>query len=367
MRLLSFCIAFILGMGIASYGQYTDVLNTSNNRKIARADKKIKKGDAVVGKKEKYTRQIEEIETEGKSRKGKIRRLETKANKIVMGSASYYKEGYGKKYSVYKKSISKGIKQGSLNSDVESLVEVAKDDYKEGRKLRRKSANHYDLNKAASMLMEANEKENKAIAVLAKATGNIEEITKKEDTMSAEIQDSALVVPDTEMAIIETLANVVQDSLKVDSISVSEIAMSDTAMIADAISVQDSALIVNADTVAVTPITAALISPVLEAEVNNEPLVEEPVKEGIADLYFSVQFLAEKQPVPKDKLQSLYDGPFEVVKHEADGWVRYSFGRFKTLEEANTMKTRSGVQGYVVAYLHEERISTRTAAGMLSN
>ncbi len=321
------------------------------NGKIAKADKKIKKGDLIVSKKEKYTKQIDEIEASGASRKGKVKRLKTKANKIIIQSASHYKEGYGKKYNAYKKAAVNGAKSGLLESGASEFINTARSDFRLGRKLRRKSSNQSNVDKAVDYLLEANDKENQAIENLVKAVGLknvIEEPVVEMELVSDSIpeqQDTLATVLETELTL-PVATDTIAYEQQVDSTQL--------LLASDTLTLESDSTLMVSDTIQTMPLAV-------------EPVVEElPVNE-IPKLYFSVQFLADKQAIPKEKIRSIYDGPFEVVKHEADGWFRYSFGKFKTLEEANEMKTNSGVDGYVVAYFNEERISTRRAVDMLSN
>ncbi|WP_066628536.1 SPOR domain-containing protein [Labilibacter marinus] len=352
-------LAIVLG-SLSLQAQESSVLSSGDKNKVERADRKINKAQSIVDKKEKYADKIKAAEESGSKRR--LRRYETKSNRIIITSASYFKEGYTKKYKAYKKASTKAVKSGQVGSEANVLMTEAKGDYDFGRKMRRKSSNESDVNTAVEYMFDANKSQGNAIDNLIKALGNVnqseelvEPIEEQEEMVAEEEltmeNDSLIGQPEVPLAPITAVTAAVlltdsvahqADSLVVDSLTTDTLAMDTLAVIAD------STLTIT-DTVSVVPV------------VITEELVEE---KEVANLYFSVQFLAEKQLVPKDRLNSLYDGPFEVVKHQADGWFRYSFGRFKTLEEANQMKERSGMEGYVVAYLNEERISTRRAAEM---
>lgn len=214
-------------------------------------------------------------------------------------------------------------------------------------------------------MLEANEKEGKAIEILAKATGYIHSVDTEEENAVVPIEDSMVVTSDTLLILAGSSAGIVSDSLLLDSIGSHSLSLSDTLSRVDSIAFQDTSLIMTADTALVTASAVAAESTLVDGE--NELLEDKVVQEKVPGLYFTVQFLAEEQPVPKEKLLSLYDGPFEVIKHEVDGLVKYSFGKFTSIEEANTMKDRSGVQGFVVAYLNEMRISMSRAEEMSAN
>lgn len=366
MKFFSFCIILFMGVVVNIQAQQQLTLSSGNERKIARANKKIAKGDAIVAKKEKYVRQIEDIEAQGMSRSGKVRRLQTKSNKIIVTSASFYKEGYGKKYNTYKKIVSGGIKEGTLQQDVVGLMNSAKGEYKNGRKLRRKVGNLSDVNRAADMLLDANEKEANAIQTLEKAIDKFSQVKIETEApvnlVKEPLMDSTNLVVTAAVPIVTSGLDVAVDSIGVDEMAV--LSQPNPLMNTDSTLVgMPSIPILNADSL-IMP-NDSLLSHAL-----TEPLLQDTVLiaaklEDAPQVYFSVQFLADRNAISKERLAQMYDGPFEMLEHVADGWYRYSFGKFATLHEANQMKTRSGLQGFVVAYLNEKRISIKEATAML--
>lgn len=364
MKFFSLSLIFFLSVAVHMQGQQKSTLSQSVVRKIAMADKKIAKGDAVVSKKEKYIRQIEAIEAQGKSSSGKMKRLQTKSNKIVVSSASFYKEGYEKKYNTYKKVVSGGVKGGTLQQDAVSIMNKAKGEYKSGRKLRRKLNNQSDVNRAADMLLDANKVEANAIGTLIKATDTFlqkeieseptaEELESRMDSTDI-VVEAVVPAPDSELALADSAG----------------IAQMDVITQPDALLGADSTLVPALLLPALTQDSSIMSIDSIMTNMAVEPLVEDAVliaskAEESPQVYFSVQFLADKNAVSKDRLMKIYDGPFEVLEHVADGWYRYSFGKFPSVNEAKEMKTRSGVQGYVVAYLNKERITIKEASDML--
>lgn len=75
------------------------------------------------------------------------------------------------------------------------------------------------------------------------------------------------------------------------------------------------------------------------------------------DVFFSIQFLATRQPVSDERVKSVYNGSLPVIKHEGEGWYRFSAGKFSSVEEALEEKEREGIYGFIVAYRNRERIS----------
>lgn len=356
---LSLIVFFVFGVNLQA--QQKSILGSREERKIAVADKKIAKGDAIVGKKEKYTRQIEAMDAQGKARSGKVRRMQTKCDKIVVSSASFYKDGYGKKYNTYKKVVNSGVNEGTLGQDAASLMNNAKEEYKSGRKLRRKSGNLSDVSRAASMLLDANEAEASAIQTLIKATSKFRQVeieTKSpEDVVQESLMDSTNLVAVTAVPTPTSELTVAMDSAvtaQKDVISQPNAMLFADSTLVTALS-QDS-LVMSADSI----MARGTVEPLFEDAV----VIATEAKKAV-QVYFSVQFLAEKNAVSKDRLMQLYDGPFEVHEHKAEGWYRYSFGEFSSVAEASEMKTRSGVQGYVVAYLNDTRITIKEATEVL--
>jgi hypothetical protein len=323
-------------------------LTEKDKKRVEKADVILKKAAAVVDKNSKYTSQIETLKNDGKVRTRKIQRLERKANEIVMKSSSYFKEGYSKKYNAYEKAISRELKAGNLTIEVERDKDKGHEAFKTGMKWRRKSGRQSDVNKGVEYLYKANELHEDAIGILIQALGNYQS-----DPVNKEpIETQSTEVPEMKSDSIDMPS----EALPVLNPPVAPVPIPVVPAL------NDSAIVIP-DTV--TPVA----QPVLEESFTIENTLEEEAATELVEelfIYFSVQFLAEKQPVPKEKLYGMYDGPFEVVLHEADGWFRYSFGRFKTQQEANDMLAKSGVSGYVVAYHNEERISTRRAAELLT-
>ncbi len=366
MRFFSLSIIIFLGVVVNTQAQQQLSLSSGCERKIAVSDKKIAKGDAIVAKKDKYVRQIEAIEAQGNSRSGKMRRLQTKSNKIVVTSASFYKEGYGKKYNTYKKVVGGGIKEGILQQDAAGLMNSAKGEYKDGRKLRRKVSNLSDVNRAADMLLDANKKEANAIQTLVKATGKFRQV---EIEIEAPINLVQELPMDSTSMVVAAAVPIVTSGLafaldSADAAPMAVLSQPNTQMNTDStVAGMLPAPTLNADSL-------ILFNDSLLSRNLTEPLLRDTVlvaaKPGEpSQVYFSVQFLADRNAISKERLAQVYDGPFEILEHVAEGWYRYSFGKFATLSEANQMKTRSGVQGYVVAYLNEKRISIKEATVML--
>ena len=348
-------------------------LSESDQKKVATAEKKIQKAESIVKKADKYTSEIETLKNDGSVRTRKIQKLETKANKIIIKSSSYYKDGFGKKYKTYRGAVQQNIKEGNLSTDYESKKDEAHKTYRIGRKWRRKSNSQGNVDKGVEYLLKANEVEGKAIHSLIDILDNVEEASPKEEitlvedttSQSNDIITIQALEPVTEEANFDSTLVLAEDSItptQTDSLK------QDIALVQDTLSttplVQDTVQTIVSDTTSVlteTDKTASTVEPVIEE-------VEEVIPDTKKNLntYFSIQFLADKQPVPKEKITSMYNGPLEVIKHEADGWFRYSVGKFTDINEAKQTLQSSGIKGYVVAYHNNTRISTREAIEIMA-
>ncbi len=365
-------ISLFLFLSHQTYSQ--ESLTESEKKKIATADKKLEKAEFIVKKADKYTSQIEALKNDGRVRTRKIQKLETKANRIIIKSSSYYKDSYGKKYGSYRSAVQRNIKEGILSTDYTAKKNEAHKTYKIGRKWRRKSNGQANADKGVEYLLKANEVEGTAIESLISILNNVSDIPQPEEQITEAIEDTteqqALTtpIPPTE-AIIEEIP---QDSiLAIASDSVINVPTDSIPLSAEI--KQDSAYItpVAQDSLVLPSNDSLVVSTEIATE---EDLIAEQPLEQVAELnttedsktYFTIQFLADKQPVPKEKISSLYSGSLEVIKHEADGWFRYSIGKFKDVNKANETLQSSGVNGYVVAYHNNERISTRQAIEIIA-
>ncbi len=363
-----FLIGLILCSATNIYSQ--ENLNESEQNKISSAERKIEKAEAIVKKADKYNTEIEALKNDGKVRTGKMQRLETKANNIIIKSASYFKDGYGKKYGTYQGAVKRHIKNGSLETSFESEQIDAYKTYKTGRKWRRKSKSQGNVNKGVEYMLKANEVEGTAIESLIEILNHVDGNLQAQEPLTEETEDSSAIISNT--LVTEPIAPVATE-MPQDSI---------LTMPSDSLNTDTTFIVspVSADSVYTTPAmpdsltastneTVAIVTPVLEETVPiTEPVTENAIAPKPTEeltTYFTIQFLADKQPVPKEKITSIYDGPIEVIRNEAEGWFRYSIGKYSDINEAKKALQSTGVNGYIVAYHNNNRISTREAIEIL--
>jgi hypothetical protein len=343
-------IIIVLGVVIScpnSWGQsQSSLLTDKDQKKIEKAEKRLVKAEKIVDKKIKYTSQIEELESKGSRRVKKIERLTTKANRVIIKSSSYFKVGYKGKFKAYKKVVKRELKEGNLGQQAIGYKEQGDKAYKVGKKWRRMSANQEDVNKGVEYLFKANNVHKDAIKSLISALDTY--------TPQEEVAEQAEVVKES--------------AIKEDTISISPVQEQVSEAAPDTMQVEQKYIVTAPDTLAAKQDDSAIITPIISEVSGSEDPVAEVPKAAMEEMliYFTVQFLSVQQPVTKEKLNSLYKGSFEILKHKVNGAFKYSFGKFKTYEEAKSELVKSGVPGYVVAYHNEKRISARQAIELLS-
>lgn len=83
------------------------------------------------------------------------------------------------------------------------------------------------------------------------------------------------------------------------------------------------------------------------------------------DIVFKVQIAADTKAISSDNLHKIYSGPEDVQHYEEDGMHKYSFGEFRTYEEASKSRVNSGVKGaFVIAFQGEKKINVLEAKKM---
>ncbi len=116
---------------------------------------------------------------------------------------------------------------------------------------------------------------------------------------------------------------------------------------------------------------APVVEAVVVEETVKQPVVEEkkpePAEEQAItpDVYFTIQIMADKVKVSQSRLDRVYIGSRKIIENVADGWYRYSVGKFGSYSEAASAMKKEGIKGYVVAYKGSTRISVSEAKRLL--
>ncbi|MGQ1889951.1 hypothetical protein ACT29H_05860 [Thermophagus sp. OGC60D27] len=115
--------------------------------------------------------------------------------------------------------------------------------------------------------------------------------------------------------------------------------------------------------------TAAIVSETLK---NVKPKVISHVETTISKraekkVFFSIQFMATRKDVAHGHVKQIYNGGLPVIEVKDDGWYKFSAGRFDSVGEALRIMKEQGIQGFIVAFEGEERISLQLARRVLQN
>jgi len=105
------------------------------------------------------------------------------------------------------------------------------------------------------------------------------------------------------------------------------------------------------------------------AEMKPEP--PQAVQGGIVSkkqpgVFFSIQFLATREPVTERRARGVYDGLLPVMRSSGDGWHRFSAGRFESVAAATKMMKKERIHGFVIAFKGDKRISIKKAEQLIN-
>ena len=117
----------------------------------------------------------------------------------------------------------------------------------------------------------------------------------------------------------------------------------------------------QAPVVEVVAVEETIKQSVVEAK-EPEPVVEQA---NTHDVYFTIQIMADKVKVSQSRLDRVYSGSRKILENAADGWYRYSVGKFGSYSEAASAMKKEEIKGYVVAYKGSTRISVSEAKRLL--
>ena len=88
------------------------------------------------------------------------------------------------------------------------------------------------------------------------------------------------------------------------------------------------------------------------------PSLKEFTKGGIT---FIVQIAAATEPIPESYLKKIYGGDREIFTYEEEGWYKYGIAKTESYFEAKEILEASGVDGFIPAYNHNEKITVMQA------
>jgi len=334
-------------------------------KKIVRADKLLHKGDEILKGAVKYDDEIASFKEGHKKRK--VKKLTKKSDKIKLKAAPYLKDGYKNKAKTLKKLLKESMKVNpQLVSRLKEKEVKSNKKIKEGKKLYRKADDASSKKKSIELYEQGHTLFSEAIDGMMEGLEIVYDISKTES--DSLITDEPKEVQEQEIISEEVVKEAVPSEQDVQAQAV----------------------------VAATATTGAATAAASAAEKESEQKKEQPAEEGVvpdseqeqavaeasaagaatsseeakeeskaADVFFTIQFIADKKPVTDDMIRSKYSGEYEVVKIEADGWYRYSAGRFVSIEKAKEVMQKENIKGFIVAYKNGQRITIKKAIELL--
>ena len=125
---------------------------------------------------------------------------------------------------------------------------------------------------------------------------------------------------------------------------------------------------VNIDTMRPRPtLTAVMPVAMMPTRIDSTSLQINEIKSyDDTKTFFSIQITASKTKLSQAEISSLYRGNYLVVLVEADGYYRYSVGKFLTLADAQAIVEKEKIKGYIVGYVNYKRSSIVEVSKALS-
>ena len=311
-----FFMALSLELGSQNYIDIKGALSHSEYQKYQKAEKFISKGMLLVG-----TEDLTGV---------KMNRSKQRKHEVNMKKEQAYillKDGYNLKLRVLSGYFEDYLKENNqlAESDKRKVTEIQSiisEGTNKSKKIYSKSRNTSKLSKSIDMQEDAQEVQLDAIIAAEEGLLLVQSFAKTPTTQPVAI---------------------VEDSLVTESV--------------------ESKPVVEPEILAPVVVTAAVVAVVDEKKDEEiETVEEEPLE---ADVYFTIQVLADKRAATVTQQKMVYKGTRKVIENFGDGWYRYSVGRFSSYSEAASTMKAEGIKGYVVAYRGDERISTSEAKKIL--
>ena len=302
------------------------VLTSRDKAKIARKEKKVIVGEEYLKESDNYLKLIENSTKSGRAHKRDSIRLYNKHVRTRLYSFVYLQEGYKGVYRVYASAV-KDYNKLEMNPTVTSLLKSAAKSHSKGRKNFRKVPVQENKHKAVKSLNAAIEFEQAAISNLKEAIVLLEgDATNNTQSPSVELPVLAAITLDT------------------------------VPTIAPSIIAPPVAPVATVAPVVPAIVPAALVAPVVIAD---SALIDSSEIKSYDDAttFFSLQINASKTRLEPTQLATYYSGKYKIVLTEADGYFRYSVGKFLSVEDAKKVIEKEKIKGYIVGYLNNSRVS----------
>lgn len=287
-----------------------DVLNQNYLHKVSKAQESLDQGAVYLKESEAYLDQIKSLSSRGSRFEKDSSKLVHKYRRARLMAFTYLDDGYDDMYSAYNKALTI-INLDSANTKVDDLLQAAKISHKNGRKFFKKVPEEMDKEKAVKLLDSGIEYEKAAVGRLKDAV----------DLFSggAGRSDKSLALNSPVMK---------ASAIKIDSMNVKPKMDSIVEVIIPVARIDSSSLVTN-----------KIIS------MDN------------ATTFFSIQINASKTKLSQQEISFYYRGSYLVVLMEADGYFRYSVGKFMSVADAQAVIDMEKIKGYIVGYVDNKRVS----------
>lgn len=307
-----FILSALLFIGIASFldAQTKVVLTSSDRSKEARANKSISEAAKYLSQSDAYLESIKLLKTTGKKRVNDSISLVRKYERTRLLAFDGTEDGYNSLFSIYTQAIKK-YNATALNSKVDNMVAGAQLNHNMGREQFRKVPNEMDNAKAVKSFNLGINSEKSSISLLLDAINLLEGGVGRNEAITTLNSPIVLVDP------------------------------------------------VNVDSVISKPSLAAVMPvAMMPTRIDSTSFVQNEVKSyDDAKTFFSIQITASKSQLSQEEISFLYKGSYIVVLVEADGYYRYSVGKFLSLVDAQTVVEKEKIKGYIVGYINYKRSS----------
>ncbi len=370
MRLMLIVIFILMAKNMFAQSDESEVLKHIPERaakKIAKAEKLLKKGNEIMAEAVKYDDEIEANEVQSKKRK--VRKLEKKLFKIKMKAAPYLEDGYKKKSKTLQKVLKESRKVNpQLASRLKETEVKSNKKIKQAKKLYRRAGDESSKTKSVKLYSLANKTISEAICDLLDGLKLVYGVdaAKPEDVHEDTVVVSGRAVEKDTLSSVEIIKKE-EEPVAVNEPEASKVAAATAAGITGAVVTAEALSEKNKEETkeAQTAVAPESEEPVQSAEVAVDSAAVENVGAKGPEVFFTIQFIADTKPVSEELLRSKYSGDMEIVKMEADGWYRYSVGKFTDLQKAKEVMKSENIKGFIVAYDKGQRITITQAINLL--
>ncbi len=343
-------------------------LSEKDKEKVVKAEKRLSKGILLLEEASKYDDEsLIMKEAEGRLKMRKIKKLEKKADGLKIKAASYLQDGYKRKAKVFESIIKDSRKANPhLVSRLKEVEFNSDKKIKKSKKLYRKADNMTSDSEAVEYFELGHKNYEEAIVILCEGLAAIYNIELEDEMDNTVIQDSTTVkdelAPEEKEITSEDSGTNVSEVTRDNSMNSGT---TNTAVAGVAVGVAATTAAVLATGNNDDKKESIVDSTEQTLVTDTIPLiVVTEVKEDV-DVFFTIQFIADKKPVSSETLKTKYSGEQEIVEMHSGGWYRYSAGRYTKLEEAKAEMKSKGIKGFIVAYKGEERITVSEALELL--